>query len=252
MSTEDRAGGGDVPVCVPAVDDTNLMGPADGPSDRRSEGFASGSTVVITSGLTGTTSAPPEVTYDSVSYIRKSFTDKNISEKATNIIMCSWRSTTQKQYNSAIKKWLLFCNKWKISSVQPSISVILEYLSELFDSNLGYSAINTTRSALSSIGITIDGFTVGAHPLIVRFLKGVYNLRPSVPRYKETWDVSIVLKYLRSLSPVASLSLKHFNAEISDVNSINFGMPHTVIIFDRYSAYEKRKVVLMYCILVIC
>lgn len=39
-------------------------------------------------------------------------------------------------------------------------------------------------------------------------MKGIFNLRPSLPKYCETWDVSSVLAYLRKLSPVSKLSLK--------------------------------------------
>ncbi|ELT89069.1 hypothetical protein CAPTEDRAFT_29823, partial [Capitella teleta] len=31
-----------------------------------------------------------------------------------------------------------------------------------------------------------------------RFLRGVYNQRPSLPRYTTTWDVSIVLHYIEN------------------------------------------------------
>lgn len=49
---------------------------------------------------------------------------------------------------------------------------------------------------------------MGCHPLVVRFLTGVYNLRPTKPKYIETWDVSKVLCYLKTLSPEENLSLK--------------------------------------------
>ena len=53
-----------------------------------------------------------------------------------------------------------------------------------------------------------DGYTIGTHPLVVRFLTGVYNLRPTKPKYQETWDVNKVLCYLKTLSPVEHLTLK--------------------------------------------
>ena len=46
------------------------------------------------------------------------------------------------------------------------------------------------------------------------FLKDVFNLRPPVPRYKEVWDVSIVLRFLKTLSPVASLNLKNLSLKL--------------------------------------
>jgi hypothetical protein len=84
----------------------------------------------------------------------------------------------------------------------------VEFLTELFDTGLSYETLNTARSALSSLCQKQDGYLVGAHPLVVRFLTGVYNLRPTRPKYVETWDVSKVLSYLKTLSPVEDLSLK--------------------------------------------
>ena len=78
----------------------------------------------------------------------------------------------------------------------------------MYDSGCGYSAINTARCALSAIGIVKEGFSIGAHPLIVRYMKGIFNLRPSNPKYCEIWDASMVLLYLQKLSPVSELSLK--------------------------------------------
>ena len=91
---------------------------------------------------------------------------------------------------------------------------MLDFLSELFENGNSYSAVNTARSALSAIGIIIDGFAIGSHPLVVRFMKGVYNLRPSKSRYVQTWDISCVLSYLRRLSPVGELSLKMLSLKL--------------------------------------
>ncbi len=54
----------------------------------------------------------------------------------------------------------------------------------------------------------MDGFPVGQHPLVVRLLKGVQNLRPALPRYQHSWNVDIVLNYLRTLPGNKELSLK--------------------------------------------
>ena len=84
------------------------------------------------------------------------------------------------------------------------------FLATLFTSGLGYSAINTARSALSSVLILPNNITFpyGAHPLVTRFLKGVFELKPSLPRYSSIWDVSIVLQHLRPLGPPTQLDLK--------------------------------------------
>ena len=41
-----------------------------------------------------------------------------------------------------------------------------------------------------------------------RFLKGVFELKPSLPRYSSIWDVSVVLQHLRPLGPPTQLDLK--------------------------------------------
>lgn len=38
----------------------------------------------------------------------------------------------------------------------------------------------------------VDGYAIGEHPTVVRFMKGIRNIRPSVPRYKTTWNTDCV------------------------------------------------------------
>ena len=45
-------------------------------------------------------------------------------------------------------------------------------------------------------------------------MKSVYNIRPNLPRYKTTWDVSIVLKYLEQCSPVKFLSRQYLTHKL--------------------------------------
>ena len=49
---------------------------------------------------------------------------------------------------------------------------------------------------------------------MVRFLKGVYESRPSVPQYVETWDVKVVLKFLANQHPPTKLSLKQLTLKL--------------------------------------
>lgn len=91
---------------------------------------------------------------------------------------------------------------------------VIEFLTELYSKGLGYSALNTARAALSSIGISLETFSAGHHPLVIRFLRGIFNIRPPKPRYTEIWDVNTVLKYLRTLSPIKHLSLKDLTLKV--------------------------------------
>lgn len=87
------------------------------------------------------------------------------------------------------------------------MSDILDFLLEQFDAGKQYRTINTVRSAISMTHSEVDGVQVGQHPLVTRFLMGVFNSRPPAPRYSSTWDVNIVLSYLGSLPDNTSLPL---------------------------------------------
>ena len=78
----------------------------------------------------------------------------------------------------------------------------------MFQKGSGYSTIDSARAALSS---DID---TGSEPLVCRFMRGVFNLRPDRPRYSSIWDVSIVLNYFRRLVPAANLSLHMLSAKL--------------------------------------
>lgn len=143
-----------------------------------------------------------------VQIIRKSLESQGISKKAGDIILQSWRQGTHKQYASYIKRWISFCGRQQIDCVSPTIPQALDFLVELFEGGIGYSGINTARSALSCIIKPENGITFGSHPTVTRFLKGIFESRPTVPRYTETWDVGKVLSFLQTIPTSEDVLLK--------------------------------------------
>ena len=61
----------------------------------------------------------------------------------------------------------------------------------------------------------IDGTRIGQHPLVSRFLKGVYNTRPPTPRYPITWDVDVILTYMSTLLHNAELGQKYMSYKLA-------------------------------------
>ena len=89
---------------------------------------------------------------------------------------------------------------------------------ELFEAGVGCSGINSSRSALSSVPSAsilkpVDGITFGAQESVKRFLKEVYETRPSNPRYAVTWDVNKVLNYVKSI-PTTQCSLEDLTLKL--------------------------------------
>jgi hypothetical protein len=72
------------------------------------------------------------------------------------------------------------------------IDSLINKMSDLFKSGLGYSSINTARCALSSYFSLDNSVNISSNVLVKRFMKGVYTLRPALPRYNVTWDVNVV------------------------------------------------------------
>ena len=129
--------------------------------------------------------------------------------------MASWRKGTTKQYKTYLSRWTEFCQRENISTYSPGIPKAIEFLTELFHSEVGYSAINTARSALSTIILPTAGIPFGKDPLVCRFLKGVFELKPCLPKYSRIWDVNKVLSHLKKFNPVNAMTLKDLTMNLT-------------------------------------
>ena len=46
-------------------------------------------------------------------------------------------------------------------------------------------------------------------------MKGVFELKPALPRYSDIWDVNIVLDYLKTFNDLISISLKALTLKLT-------------------------------------
>ena len=105
-----------------------------------------------------------------------------ISEKAAKFILLSWRGTTQKQYS----KWMPFCSSRDIDPYKATSLQVLDFMTDIFEQGLGYSARNTVRYALSQVLYSPSGVAFGELPIVKQFLKGIFQQKPALPRYTVT------------------------------------------------------------------
>ena len=114
--------------------------------------------------------------------------------------MSSWRSGTRKQYGTYIQQWIEFGDKQESDFLHTSVGKVLDFLTMLYKKGLSYTAVNTTRSALSSLLSLPDGSTIGKHLLVSRLvLKGIFHNSPLQPRYSTVWDVNTVLTHFQQM-----------------------------------------------------
>ena len=154
-----------------------------------------------------TPSTGQETEIDGMSFVRQSLVDQGLSSKAIDIIFDSWRSSTKKQYLSYVHKWILFCQKSNFDLFTTEATHVVEFLTDLYNNGLSHSAINTARSALSTFLGVASSTHIGSQALVSRFMKGVARNRPTLPRYKNIWDVNLVLNVFRQQPLVEYLSL---------------------------------------------
>lgn len=119
-------------------------------------------------------------------------------------MIASLADATLKQYTSCYRRWWNFCYQLRLDPYNPTMTEILNFLSNLFQEGLSFSSINIHRSALNFF------FNLNEKDLKTtsRFLKGVYNKRPACPKYTNTWDPQPVLNYLENMYPFEKISLK--------------------------------------------
>lgn len=161
-----------------------------------------------------------------------------------------------KQYDTAYRKWWIFCKNYKMDVYQPSTNSFVQFLNEQYKNGASYSTLNTYRSAINFIINTkVD------EKIINRFLKGVFKLRPVFPKYKTTWDPSIVLKFVATFFPLDTLTLEQLSLKLATLlalctghrlqtfskikinNIVNLGTRIEVMIFDilKNSAPSKQQ-----------
>ena len=135
----------------------------------------------------------------------RSLQSQGISTTASDIIVRAWRQGTIKQYKPHLCKWESYCHKRKIDPLRATAAEGTNFLADLFQSGAGYSTINAARSALSYMK---------GHPLVSRLLKGVFELRPALPKYQSIWDISVVLNLLGSWQ-IPNISLKYLSLKLT-------------------------------------
>ena len=153
--------------------------------------------------------------------VRKLCRGHLISDTARSLLQASWRSETQTRYGYVIKKWEAYCRQWHIDPIHTPVANVLNFLGQRFHEGAGYRSICACRSALNTVVSLHEGLELSDHPLMKRFVKGVFHLRPPLPKYTQVWDVGMVIAYIRSLGCTNDqLSLKDLTMKLTALLSI--------------------------------
>ena len=172
-------------------------------SDSRTGSTANKKTRSSAKSFRPCTSSSPKTSTVGSRVIREAMEAQGFSGTTCTIVCASWRDSTKEQYPTYIRKWKRACTERDCDPFHPSVHHVLGFLTVLFEKGLGYSTINTGRSAISAIIMTQMGKkSIASHPKVVRFMEGVYELRPPLPRctVSHTCDVAVILDHITKQS----------------------------------------------------
>ena len=156
----------------------------------------------------------PETHISRVGGFRGPGKSAELSAKAKELVAKARSSGTTRAYQSGWSKFRGWCDQQQVDPVSCPVEVMVNFLAEqqhlvLFGTLAGY------RTAISFFHQRVDGVPVGKHPLVAELMKGAFRDDPPVPRYTETWDVSMVLTYLQKLGPNAGLTQKELTLKLA-------------------------------------
>lgn len=126
-------------------------------------------------------------------------------------MLASLSENSLKQYDTCLKKWFIFCKTNNIDLYETSVTQVISFLTQLYESGAQYGTLNSCRSALA----LILGQETSNDDCVKRFFKGVFRMRPPLPKYNITWDTSIILNSLADWYPNETLNLEKISYKLS-------------------------------------
>ena len=85
----------------------------------------------------------------------------------------------------------------------------MSFIAKLFHKeNYNYGVLAVVRSTFSAILPKQNGKMFGQDETVSQMMKGIFKLRPSLPKYTVTYDPDVILKYMDQLPKNEQLNLE--------------------------------------------
>ena len=148
--------------------------------------------------------------------VRSRLQTAGFSPEVCKILLASWRASTQKRYEGPWQMWASWCLQRSKCPFSAPVADVLAFLAEQFNTRkLAYRTMVVYKACISQMLDPVDGIQLGSLPVVSRFMKGLFQLRPATIRTCLTWHVGPVLRYLSSLEPLEELSLKILSLKLT-------------------------------------
>ena len=75
------------------------------------------------------------------------------------------------------------------------VTHVLDFLSAMFEKRHAYSTISSAKCAIATVVRIPPCDSLNKHPLINKYMTGIFKLRPPKPKLSFVWDVDILFRY---------------------------------------------------------
>ena len=140
------------------------------------------------------------------------------------------RIHAEKLHDNYIKQWLRFCQRSGHAASSPSAGSLIAFLLELHREGRAYLTINSARSAISTL-YSLDGNRLGEHPIVRRFMTGVRNLTPPVPKYPTFWKPESLLRFL-----------KNWEVQANNLKEVSLKLVTTIACLSVHASADARAI----------
>ena len=136
------------------------------------------------------------------------------SENTTEIIIASCRNSTLNKCNFLQQQWENLCRNVNIN-ISITLKQGLDFLTHLFKKENKCLSIVFAQSVFSNLLPEYDGVYFGKNEHVKTFMKGIFDLKLSLPKYPKIKDIKQLCKHCRPLPDKYDLDLKTLTLIIS-------------------------------------
>ena len=111
------------------------------------------------------------------------------------------------------ERWKEYCAEKNIVYESPTIEQFLSFFTELSNQGGSHSVLIYAKSAVAHV-LKMRYQHISQHPLVIKYFKGSFNLRPPLPKISFVWDVQIMFEYFRSLGDNRQISGKRLSQKL--------------------------------------
>ena len=148
----------------------------------------------------------PSVGSSRMETILGSLKAEGFSEKVNSTVRHGWRPSTHSVYEGPWTKWVEVCKRLGDNPASPTIQTFTDFIQGVFDEGGSFSKTNTAASSVATAVHITSGVNPTDHPVVGLLRRSIRNIRPPRSSMTETWDVTLVFRWVLTLGSNGSLS----------------------------------------------